>query len=371
MSVICHSEIKCDTCKEDRLHNSLFVLKETEKYLTIFLKRFAVNKKQNEEVEINESIVVLGCTFELRSFAIHIGKDMHSGHYVSVLRNDMGYLEFNDTNVKPTSLDSKAYKSSVYMLVYERKPNDSINPLSAPQGETLVEQKSKQLLQLKEKEEIISFVDLFHLLRIHYFGKPSVAYIAYRNLQGEKSDRISLFFKYFWNMKKLILEDLSKKILKFIVDEKVLLQAINAAAYDVANLSTLTFAEFVQHSKVVLPYLDDLLPAAQANKEVKADVMEEDIDEEVPERVPRRSERLRAFIYMPNVCVNRQTNKIRVQDGSIFVREDLQDETRRGTKRKREESNSQKDQASKAGKVTESESVRSVLPERRRKRLKK
>jgi ubiquitin C-terminal hydrolase len=375
MSVIGHSEIRCEKCKEDRLHNSLFVPTGTERYLTIFLKRFAMNTKQTEEVEINESIVVLGCTYVLRSFAIHIGEDMHSGHYVSVLRNDGKYLEFDDITVKPTSLDSNRYRSEVYMLVYEREANSELVLLSASDGKTIIEEKSNQLLQLKDKEERICFTDLFHFLRIYYFGKPSDEYNAYRRC--EEADRISLFFEYFWNMRKLILDDWKTKVLKFTVDEQVLLAAINKAAYDVANISALTFVDFVQHVNVDL--------RKQAAKAKKADVMVEEVPEEVPdevpekvrvpeevpEQVPRRSERLRAFIDMPNLCVNRQTNRIRVRDGSIFVREDLQDETRRGTKRNREESNSQKNQASKAGKVTESESVRSVLPERRRKRLKK
>ncbi len=80
-----------------------------------------------------------------------------------------------------------------------------------------------------------------------------------------------------------------KRNLKFIVDEPVVLEAINAAAYDVANLSTLTFVEFKQR---INSYLRDQAASAQdkmiedVDEEAQDEVVE-DVDKEVPEEVPR------------------------------------------------------------------------------------
>ena len=99
-------------------------------YLMIHLKRFAnnISKLTNKvsfplelslkSIEKNNKDV----NFRLYAFINQIGKTIHGGHYISVIKTNDGWFEMDDLNVKSKNESEvlNNYQESVYVLFYER-----------------------------------------------------------------------------------------------------------------------------------------------------------------------------------------------------------------------------------------------------------
>ena len=128
--------------------NKLFIQKkklvEVSKYLIIALKSFEYdmygNSKKKPHKIILDDIKINNNIYELIGIVYHIGMSINSGHYITNIRYDNTWYEFNDRFI--TKLDSydknyleEGYSAKLpYIVLYERIDEESqlINPKDVP-----------------------------------------------------------------------------------------------------------------------------------------------------------------------------------------------------------------------------------------------
>jgi ubiquitin C-terminal hydrolase len=126
--------IECENCgSKDRNveHSVQCSVNKLPKFLFIMLKRFTFSKgkpsKNNNRVEIQENLDLShyystlnnsSTRYTLKSIICHQGKDLDTGHYVTLSKNNNQWVLFNDTKVNYDIKISQLDRSLPYILAY-------------------------------------------------------------------------------------------------------------------------------------------------------------------------------------------------------------------------------------------------------------
>lgn len=76
--------------------------------------------KQNNQNQGKQEVIVEGNDsplYKLKAVIVHLGKSVHSGHYVVYIKKEDGWALFNDEKV---TVPEKAFLGKGYLYVYER-----------------------------------------------------------------------------------------------------------------------------------------------------------------------------------------------------------------------------------------------------------
>lgn len=126
-------DIKCPSCQGyplEKIPKKEFVrgyrsltITQWPPTLIIQLKRF-YNRgkslyKNNTQVECPEDIELGEYTYQLISVVLHSGS-LAGGHYTALIKTNESWLLCNDNHVSPTTYDPGNYRSSAYLLCYQR-----------------------------------------------------------------------------------------------------------------------------------------------------------------------------------------------------------------------------------------------------------
>ena len=99
-------------------------IKSYPKYLIIHFKRFEYtrfSRKNNNEVEMNENILLNKDNYKLRSIVFHMGST-GGGHYISLVNKDNKWMLCNDSSVSEISnISDYLNKGYIYLYAKDKK----------------------------------------------------------------------------------------------------------------------------------------------------------------------------------------------------------------------------------------------------------
>lgn len=67
---------------------------------------FFLVHEQHYRILLNEAVGTTLSHYELKGFIVHLGRTVHSGHYVVYIREEDDWWLFNDSQITPTSVES-------------------------------------------------------------------------------------------------------------------------------------------------------------------------------------------------------------------------------------------------------------------------
>lgn len=125
---------KCDNCKEKNTSEKIIKCINTPKYLFIQLKKYDnfmnklnVNIKFYEYLKLIDYSIKEKCNnfYKLKGIINHLGINMSSGHYTSMVNINNKWFMCDDTNINEIK-EEQIYNKNAYILLYEKVEKNNI-----------------------------------------------------------------------------------------------------------------------------------------------------------------------------------------------------------------------------------------------------